>query len=115
MQRKKTKTEDSRFTLHHAMRLPGACWGSTCAQRLLSGQPPLPLPERIRFICRIANAVCKYRLSHGHVCPSNIFLVITAFSFAIKVITAFSFAIKVITAFSFAIKVITAFSFATKR
>ena len=45
--------------------------------QVMSRQPPLPLPERIRIIRRIANAVRVYHVSgltHGHVCPSKIFL-----------------------------------------
>ncbi len=44
---------------------------------VMSRQPPLPLPERIRIMRRITNAVRVYHvngLTHGHVCPSKIFL-----------------------------------------
>jgi serine/threonine protein kinase len=45
--------------------------------KVMSRQPPLPLPERIRIMRRIATAVCAYHdngLTHCHVCPSKIFL-----------------------------------------
>jgi serine/threonine protein kinase len=45
--------------------------------QVMSRQPHLSLPERIRIIRRIASAVRAYHvngLTHGHVCPSKIFL-----------------------------------------